>query len=220
MSVKRDVSVVADAFARVGIARTAVLPSTYQRREPGAVQVSPSFCEMENQMNNSNAPKIVIGVGLVAAYAIGFGVYALRARHDNMVVQGTPAPISEPMAVEPASTTMAVPEASAQTALPESSAPIAAESANAAKAPEARPSVVAQPKPRAELPVDSMPSARPPVSNEPEESSRSNSGSSAVSDLATTGAAAGESVTAAEERSSEEDSGSTETPAVDNGEQQ
>jgi hypothetical protein len=178
-------------------------------------------------MNNSKTPKIVIGVGLVAVYATGMAVFALRGKHDNVIAQSPPAAVSAPMAAAPAApplvsqesaNTSAFPEASAPAAMP---APIAPAVANTAKAAEAtRPSVASQPKPRAaEVPVESLPSPRPPAASDVEELNRSNSGSNAVSELAAAETVTGESVTSEEDTSSDEDSQSTEAPAVDNSDQ-
>lgn len=41
-------------------------------------------------MNNSKTPKIVVGVVLVAAYATGLAVFALREKHDNVVAESAP----------------------------------------------------------------------------------------------------------------------------------
>jgi hypothetical protein len=41
-------------------------------------------------MNNSNTPKIVVGVGLVAVYAVGLTVLTLRGKHDSEIAQLPP----------------------------------------------------------------------------------------------------------------------------------
>jgi len=178
-------------------------------------------------MNNSKTPKIVIGVGLVAVYAIGFTVFALRGKHDNenLVAQGTPSEVSAPLAADPAAAPLGLPEfanapadASAPAAMPASTAP---EAASADQAPQVtRSAVASQPRQRAEeVPVQSLPSPRPPTFDD-EQSSRSNSGSNAVSDLAVAQTAAGESVTSSEQITSEEDNEIAETPAMDVGDPQ
>ena len=173
-------------------------------------------------MNNSKTPKIVIGVSLVALYAIGFTVFALRGKHDNVVAQGAPSGVSAPMAADPALAPLGLPEsaeASAATSPQDAvSVPVAPEAADVTQA--ARPAIVSQPRQRAEVPVQSLPSPRPPPAADPEELSRNNSGSSAVSELPAAQSAADESVTSAEETVPEQDGQSTETPAVDNGEPQ
>src|ERR1051325_9712852 len=99
----------------VGITRTGVVLWTYQHQQQATVQMSPSFREWRIQMNNSNTPKIVIGVGLVALYAIGFTVFALRGKHDTVVAQGTPSEISAPMAADSAAP-LALPESASASA--------------------------------------------------------------------------------------------------------
>jgi hypothetical protein len=175
-------------------------------------------------MNNSNTPKIVIGVGLVALYAVGFTVFALRGKHDNVVAQNPPAAVSEQAAVDAPSPSTAIPESANNPASTDAgtaaamSAPVAPAISNAAQSPDVtRPAVASQPKPRAqEVPIDSMPSPRPPVASDGEQSSRSNSGSNTVSEFATAETAPAESVTSADETAAEEDSQSTQAPAVDN----
>ena len=175
------------------------------------------------QMNNSKTPKIVVGVGLVAAYAAGLTFLTLRDAPESAVAESqtsalsaqmTAAPALPPMGTpESASGDVLAPEASAAVEVPVPSAPVVA---NAAKAPEAtRPAAVA-PKPRVEeVPVASLPSPRPPVPSDAEELSRSNTGSNAVSELAASSdSVASETVTSAEDAPEQENESTDEVPAA------
>jgi hypothetical protein len=146
-------------------------------------------------MNNSNTPKIVVGVGLVAVYgALTF--FMLHGAHDSAVAQSLPAAVSAPTAAEPA----APPVAAAPTpAIQESVDTRASTEATAKEA--RRPRIAAEPKPHAEhVPVASLASTIPPARNEAEASSTGTSGSNAVDDLPPTeDAAASASVTSAED---------------------
>lgn len=61
-------------------------------------------------MNDSKTPKIVVGVGLVAVYAAGMGVLALRERHPA-VVTSPPQVVSAADDPSPASATLAATDA-------------------------------------------------------------------------------------------------------------
>jgi hypothetical protein len=168
-------------------------------------------------MNNSKTPKIVVGVGLVAAYAAGLTFLTLRDKPAS--VEQSPSAVSAQMVAAPAAPPAVIAE-SDTLASATTTEPAVPETSNAAKVPAAAPPVASQPKPRAaEVPVANLPSPRPPAASDAEESSRSNSGTNAVSELAATAnSVASESVTSAEDKSSEDSEGSTEVPAaaVDN----
>lgn len=56
-------------------------------------------------MNNSNTPKVVVGVGLVAIYAVGLTVLTLRGKHGE-ILRSPPAAVAAPMTAD-----VAVPDA-------------------------------------------------------------------------------------------------------------
>lgn len=174
-------------------------------------------------MNNSNTPKIVVGVGLVAAYAAGLTFLTLRDAPETAVTPSEQSALSAQMVTAPALPPMGTPEAAAAMALsPEASAAVEAPVPSApvvasAKAPATARPAAPESKPRVEeVPVASLPSPRPPVASEPEDLDRSNTGSNAVSELAATSeGGSGESVTSTEEVPTSQDSeGTDEAPAA------
>lgn len=183
-------------------------------------------------MNNSKTPKIVVGVGLVAVYATILTVAAVRRPSEIAVTEGvpsSPSALSAQMTAEPvvpqlgttesaaalASQDAMAPATEAAVATPASMAPPASAATKAAEV--ARSQVAPAPQPRiAEVPVESMPSPRPPAPGNAEELARSNSGTNAVSELGSTAdTSPGETVTSVDEAAAEAASDSAETPALD-----
>jgi hypothetical protein len=106
------------------------------------------------QMNNSKTPKIVVGVGLVAAYAAGLTFLTLRDAPEGAVAPSQTSALSAQMAAAPALPPMGTTESASTAALaPEASAavetpaPGAAVVANVAKAPEVVRPAAATPAP-------------------------------------------------------------------------
>jgi hypothetical protein len=106
-------------------------------------------------MNNSNTPKIVVGVGLVAVYAVGLTVLTLRGKHE--VIPATPAAVSAPAdamapTVDPSVAEASVPSLAEAPSPPLSETPAAVAQAPAVK--EAVPAPVAPaPRTRTEVPA-------------------------------------------------------------------
>ena len=133
------------------------------------------------------------------------------------------ATVAAPLDAIPESAALAIPdtgtqpEVSAAAAMPAPQTPAVTNAARGAEA--TRAVVAARPEPRAEeVPIASLPSPRPPAIDDVE-SSRGNSGSNTVADLAIPAANPGESVSSVEEAASDVDGQVTETPALNSGEQ-
>lgn len=101
-------------------------------------------------MNNSKTPKIVIGVGLAAVYAVGLSLLVLRGAHDNTVAQGV-------AVAPPAQVAAADVPPPAVAAAPVSEA---ARVIEAAPVPEAPPAMEAKPVVKAKPVTEPMPRIR------------------------------------------------------------